>query len=248
MEGLEAILDGILRDIATLPERAMQMSLLRQRLGALEPEDIARILSTVYTKNPALPTVKRLKGILVDPAGLREVLGAKKCKLIYLAALEMGFKKVGRLFTDLPPYREGVSGYDKEEEAKMELLSLGLRRTLSKSNVKDTLDRLLSDPDPLVISNILNNQRITEREVLKIASKRPNSPQILRLLATHRKWSKNYPVVRAVVLNPYTPPRISMGLLELMLSQDLRLIADDKTLHPQVRLSAKEILEERGGR
>jgi hypothetical protein len=101
-----------------------------------------------------------------------------------------------------------VHGYDKEEEARMELLTLGERRSRSKSNVKDSIDRLLSDPDPIVITNILNNPRVTEREVLKVASKRPNSPGILKLVATHRVWSKRYAVKKAVASNPYSSPRV----------------------------------------
>ncbi|MBI5560086.1 MAG: hypothetical protein HY883_02285 [Deltaproteobacteria bacterium] len=242
---LEKTLKDILKDISALPERAMQLVLLGRRLKPLAPEDTARILSLLYTKEPGLPGVRRLKGILADPEALKEILGPQGHKLTCLASLEMGLRKVSRLFTDLPPHKKGVYGYDKEEEAKMELLSLGQRRALSKTNVKDTLDRLLSDPDPVVVSNLLNNPRITEREALNIASKRPNSPATLKLLVTHRKWSKSYPVVMAVVLNPYTPPRVSTGLLPLLLSQDLKLAANDKTLHPQVRGAAGELLRER---
>lgn len=127
----------------------------------------------------------------------------------------------------------------------MELISLGERRALSKRPVKEVIDRLLSDPDLMVIGNILNNPRTTEKEVLKVASKRPNSPAILKLVAGHRKWSKRYDVMKAIALNPYTPPRVSVALLEGLMTQDLRAIADDKTLHPQVKEAAKDIVKER---
>ncbi|HLE08432.1 MAG TPA: hypothetical protein VI914_02230 [Thermodesulfobacteriota bacterium] len=243
MEELEELLSKLLKDIMSLPERPMQLRLLGKRLSSLPPEKIAGLLSALYTKDRSFSHA--LKSLLVDPQGLKDMLGARKYRLTYLASIEMGFKKVSRLLTDLPPHKKGVRGYDKEEEAKMEFLSLGQRRALSKSPAKDTLDRLLSDPDPMVIQNILNNPRITEKEAVRIASKRPNSPSVLKLLATHRKWATSYTVARAVVLNPYTPPRISVSLLELLLTQDLKLIARDRTLHPQVRMGANDLLEER---
>ncbi|MBI5599016.1 MAG: hypothetical protein HY890_04690 [Deltaproteobacteria bacterium] len=245
MEKLSQILNELLRDVESLPERTMQLGLLGRKLSGLKPDEIARLLNMLYAKEANLPASRRLKSMLIDPEGIREAIGPDRYKLTYLASIELGFKKVSRLFTDLPPHKKGVVGYDKEEEARMELLSLGQRRALSKGGMKDTLDRLLSDPDPTVIANLLSNPRITEREVLKIASKRPNSPQILKLLATHGKWSKRYAIVTAIVLNPYTPPRISTALLELLLSQDLKLVAADSTLHPQVRMGAGELLKER---
>ena len=138
-----------------------------------------------------------------------------------------------------------MHGYSEEEEAKMEFVTLGERRAMAKTNVKDKLDRLLSDPDVMVINNLLNNPRLTEIEVLKIASKRPNSPKTLKTLATHRKWSKRYSVMKSLVMNPYTPPRISTGFLSFLLLQDLVEVVDNTTLHPQVRAGAEELIEEK---
>ncbi len=126
----------------------------------------------------------------------------------------------------------------------MESITLGERRSLSKRGVKESIDRLLSDPDPVVIGNILNNPRTTEREAVKIASKRPGSTEILKLLASHAKWSKRYAVRKALALNPYSPPRIVIALLEFLMAQDLRLVATDGSLHEQVRRGAEELLNE----
>jgi len=245
MEEIEELLLKVLSDLAALPEDEMGIALLGKRLSALSPEDAAHFFELLYNRNPQELVIKRVRHMLINPEALKRALGAPACRQIYLAALKFGYTKISRLFTDLPPYRKGLAGYDKEEEMKMEHISLGQRRSMSKRNIKDTIDRLLSDPDPMVIGNILNNPRVTEREVLKIASKRPNSPAILALLSSHRVWSKRYAVIKAIAQNPYTQPRISVALLELMLSQDLKRIADDSTVHPQVSLSAKDLLNER---
>ena len=246
MNNLEDFLKVLLKDLSSLPEERMQFTLLCERFSCLEPDEVAKVLDLLYRKGIHDETARRAQSILVSPENLEEILGKERFKRTYLASLDLKLKRVSRLFTNLPPHKSGFYGYDKEEEAKMEFISLGQRRSMAKGFVKDILDRLLSDPDPMVIGNLLNNPRITEREVVKIASKRPNSPVILKLLAEHRKWSRRYNVIKAVVQNPYTPPRISIGLMGFLLTQDLRIIAKDKTLHPQVKSSAEDILDERG--
>lgn len=247
MENLEALAAKILSDIYALPEEKMRLGLLGRTLSGLKPEDIARVLDIMFKKDRVDASARCVRSMLVDPRSLKSMLGADVYRRTYLVSLKLGLKKVSRYFTDIAPRKAGQAGYDKEEEARMEFMTLGQRRAMSKSSVKDTLDRLLSDPDPVVVNNLLNNPRMTEKDVLKIASKRPNSPEILRLLSGHRVWSKRYAVIKAIVLNPYTPPRISVALLDSMLVQDLKLVAGDSTVHPQTKLGARELLEERTG-
>lgn len=243
---LIAFVKRLVKDMASLPEHSMKIQLLGRRLASLESKEAAVVLNAFYDKDSEyLIDFRKAKALMADPKEVVSAIGKEKSRLIYLASLDLDLQRVGRFFTDLPPHKKGISGYDKEEEAKMELLTLGERRALSKGWIKDKLDRLLSDPDPIVITNILNNPRVTEKEVLKIASKRPNSPNIMKLISTHMRWGLRYAIRKALVQNPYTPPRIALGLLEFLFSQDLKDVAIDGSLHPQVRMAAKERLQER---
>jgi hypothetical protein len=242
MQKLKEIFTGLLRDAASLPDDKMRAEAFSRRVKTLDAAEVALLLDMLYGA-PLVSSVRKLKATLVSPDMLMEALGPEKYRNTYLSALEMGLKKISGLFTDLPPLKKGLYGYSEEEEAKMEFLTLGMRRSLARTNIKDTLDRLLSDPDPVVIRNVLDNPRITEKEVLKVASKRPNSPQILKLIATHTRWSKRYDVIKAIVQNPYTPPRISIAMLDFLLRQDLKKIASDSTLHPQVRSGATRAMD-----
>lgn len=246
MKDLQGFVLKFLNDMAALPEDPMRVELLGRRLKGLGPAGAAAFLHALY-RLPDDDDVRKAKSLMVDPVGVRSAVGGELYKRIYLASIEGGFRKVSRFFTDLPPFKEGPGGYDKEEDAKMESTTLGERRALSKSLLRDKLARLLSDPDPMVIRNLLDNPKITERDVLKIASKRPNSARILKTIAVHRVWSRRYDVVKALVLNPYALPRVAIALLEVLLTQDLKAIAGDRSLHPQVIKSAEELVEERGG-
>lgn len=120
---------------------------------------------------------------------------------------------------------------------------MGEKRSLAKGIKKDTLDRLLYDPDPHVIRNLLNNPRITEMDVIKIASKRPNSGEVLTEVFNNKKWAEIYSIKRALVKNPYTPTGLSLGLLHFMLIQDLKEISRDGTIHPAIRKAAEDLLK-----
>lgn len=246
MEDLDAFVEELLNGLAALPEERMRLDLLGRRLGAIDPEDAARCLDEIYKAGPQ-PRNRICRATLVNHDSLKEILGKDAYSRISKAAVRLGFGKVARLFSDLRPVKAGLSGYDKEEEAAMEFISLGRRRSLARSRIKDTIDRLLSDPDPVVVANLLNNPRITEKEVLKIASKRPGSPAILKLIAGHRVWSKRYDVVKAVAMNPYAPPKVSVALLEFLMTQDLKALSEDRNVHPAVRQGAHELLAQRGG-
>ncbi|OGP12947.1 MAG: hypothetical protein A2052_05590 [Deltaproteobacteria bacterium GWA2_54_12] len=245
MPDIEALAAKLFNDISGLPEERMRLALLCKTLSTLAPFDAARLLDTIYNKDIEDKSASIVRSLMVDDEAVHSQIGDGAYNSIYLAALRGGLTRISRLFTEFEPHKKGVSGYDEEEFIKMEHLTLGERRALSKSQLKKNIDMLLSDPDPIVIGNLLGNPRITEREILKIASKRPNSGRILKLIALHPKWSKRYEVAKAVALNPYTLPRISIALIEKMLTQDLSAISEDGTIHPEVRESAKDLLLDR---
>ena len=245
MEDLDSFVEELLNGLVALPEEKMRLDLLGRRLGAIDPEDAARCLDEIYRAG-ANRKSRIARATLIDHDGLKEAIGKGAYRQISEAAIRLGFGKVSRLFSDLLPVKAGLSGYDKEEEAAMEFISLGRRRSLARSRIKDTIDRLLSDPDPVVVANLLNNPRITEKEVLKIASKRPGSPAILKLIVSHRVWSKRYDVIKAVAMNPYASPKVSVALLEFLMTQDLKVLSEDRNVHPALRLGAKELLAQRG--
>ena len=245
---LEAITARLLADLAALPESGMRLALFSRTLASLQPEEGSGIIGIILKKGPEDAGAAIVRAILVDNDGVLKSLGQAQYDSIYLASLRLGLVRVSRFFTDFEAHREGVSGYEEEEFIKTAHLTLGERRGLAKSHLIRHLEKLLSDPDPEVVENLLNNPRITEKEVLKIASKRPNSPVVLKRVALHNKWSKRYDVLKAISRNPYAPTRVSIALVEFMLSQDLSAISEDTTIHPEVKQAAKEVLAEKGGK
>jgi len=246
MESLGEYLKHFLKEVLSLPEDKMRLAMVGEKLKNLQPDEIARLLDMAYRNSEYSVDIKRFLAVIVRPGVLEEALGKELFKKTYINSMELGLEKVSRLFTNLPASKIGPAGYDKEEEAKMEYLTLGERRALAKTSVKDNLDRLASDPDPIVITYLLNNPKTVERDVVRIISKRPNSGKILELIAKHEKWSRRYSVKKSLVLNPYTPTRVSTALMEFMMTQDIKYVMENKSLHVQLKAAARDVLMGRG--
>lgn len=247
MKEESAYLEKLIGRLSTLSEDKMRLAYLKDSLKGLKPDFIAGILHLLYTGELDSQGERELKALFVDPLSLKIVLGKRKCRETYLSAMEMKLDRITPFFTNLRPRKSASKQEVREEDGKDSYEPLGMRRTLSKGSIKNTLDKLLFDTDPMIIGNLLNNPRLVRLQVLKIASARPARPEILLLLARHAKWGKEYGVRLALTMNPYSPPRLSIALLELLNRRDQKQVATDETLHGQLRRSAQEILRDESG-
>ena len=123
--------------------------------------------------------------------------------------------------------------------------TLGLRISLARRTTPRIIERLIHDPDEKVIQTILENPRLTEAEVLKISSSLRTPPSILATIAHNQRWICRYKVKLSLAYNPNAPLRVSMGLLPLLLRQDLADIAQDQALPEPVREKAGRLLEKK---
>jgi hypothetical protein len=121
-------------------------------------------------------------------------------------------------------------------------VSPGERTTAARGTDRLVLDRLLHDRDPRVISALLDNARIVERDVVRICAMRPTSAAILELVAAHRRWGPRYRVRKALAFNPASPFALSRPLLPTLLRQDLAELADSQVLSPELREEVRAIL------
>jgi hypothetical protein len=88
---------------------------------------------------------------------------------------------------------------------------VGFRISLARRPAPRLIDRLLFDPDARVVRTILQNPRLTEAEVIKLAASRRASPGALEVIAQSDRWIARYPVELALANNPVTPLRVVLG-------------------------------------
>lgn len=122
-------------------------------------------------------------------------------------------------------------------------LTLGERKALARGHQRPVLEHLLRDPHPQVIAILLANPRVTERDVLAIASRRPAAPAALGAVFASARFRSRYPVRKALAANPHTPAHLALRVVSTLRTNDLAELATDGTLEEVVRDFARALLE-----
>lgn len=230
-------------------------------LAALESGDLrARKAAALLAAAPADEAVAALAEVLVfakqrsDPASaaLEGILRAVRMHLPQLdqerllrAAEAAQLMPVQTLFTRTEARRSFDRDREQWVDKEMQARTLGQRRQLARSQDRVLLARLAADQDTTVVRQVLQNPRCTEREALIAASRRPARAQVLEEVFRSPRWSANRRVRRALALNPYSPPALAAAALALLTAPDLREVANDGTLSPEVRVQARQLLSNR---
>ncbi len=121
-------------------------------------------------------------------------------------------------------------------------LTLGERKNLARRPSRRLMDRLLADPHPSVIQNLLDNSVTTEDDIVRLAAKRPLRSEIMVEIARHPRWNVRRRVRLALVLNPGCPPDLGVPLVGLLLRSELETLVQITGVHPEIRQAALERL------
>jgi hypothetical protein len=145
--------------------------------------------------------------------------------------------------------RPGAGGRSNEpgvpDYGKGRPLALGERKALARKPTRVLMDRLLCDPHPDVIRSLLGNCRITEDDVVKMASKRQRNPEVLVAIAESPKWLRSRRVGVALACNPDAPIDIGTRVVRLLLRPDLEMLASSPKVPNEVRQICLELLQRR---
>ena len=124
-------------------------------------------------------------------------------------------------------------------------LTLGERKALASRPDRRMLERLFADPHPDVIRRLLSNPRVTEADVMRLASRRPSRPELLAEIARSRTWIHRARVRMAIMLNPDTPLEIAVPISGLLVRQELRLVVQATHVAAPIRALCMERLARR---
>ncbi|MBA2356003.1 MAG: hypothetical protein H0V80_15225 [Acidobacteria bacterium] len=102
---------------------------------------------------------------------------------------------------------------------------------------------LIRDPNRMVASAVLSSPKLTDTEIEHFARMQNVSEEVLRVIGTHRTWTKNYAVAAALVKNSRTPPSVSMALLPRLQEREIKSLAVDRNIPESVRLAARKYLQ-----
>lgn len=226
-----------LRRLGAVPEPAMRAALWRERLAATPPEDAVALLEVLFVALDRAEPDARMAWLALLGV-VEELRGGPLATGIYAAARVAGATRVQALWLQPPPARPEELNppripFDPERE-----VTLGERRAWARKPDRAVLDRLLADPDPGVIRNLLANPRLVEADVVRMAARRPNTAACLRAIFQHPRWGRRLPVVEALIYNPHTPVDLACGLAAWLDTGLARQVAESPAVHPLVREEA----------
>jgi hypothetical protein len=98
---------------------------------------------------------------------------------------------------------------------------------------------LIRDANRLVASAVLDSPKLTDSEVEAIALMKNVSEEVLRVVGTKRDFAKNYTVIHNLVKNARTPIGTSLGLINRILTSDLRALSRNKNIPEVLRKTAQ---------
>jgi len=230
------------RRLAVLIDPEQRARALGTLLAHHDPEMIAAVLAQVIeAADRRLPGADLLVKAMISP-GLRFVWDEGLALQVVAHARRSGRFDLAGMFLDLPPLDARLEPPPPPLPKAMAKVPLGVRRALARRNDIGLIERLLGDPDPAVIENLLNNPRITELEVVRMAARSPVREEVLKAIARHPRWGVRQRVLVTLAHNPGTPTGITLGLLHLLLDQDLQALARDGRLSQVVTSRAEALL------
>ena len=208
-------------------------------LARLPPTDAAELLHEVIQ----LARTGDEEATCVLPAFTR-ALDLEAAAIPYAPELKriavlMEQEDVEGLFQGGDPAREYDEDAAKRADARLFSQSLGyLKEKARRTRNPDELARLAVASDPSVVRNVLVNPRLTEELVIRIAARRPARPEPLEEIWRSARWSVRPGVRRALVFNPYLPPRVGSKIVPLLPRADLLEVVANRGLADTLREQA----------
>ena len=239
--------DRFKRVILSLPEVELRVGWLRETLTPLPIERAAELLDRLCEDgeraDPDAREVVLAVALLFAGLGdcefverLREEATARK-----LLSLDRLLRRAPRTphhersFQELP-----VPDYGTGRE-----LTVGERRSLARRPNRRSFEKLLLDPHPLVITQLLHNPRLVEDDVVRMVARRPARVDVLEAIARMPRWLSRQRVRLALLLNPGTQPSIAMPLLGACTRVELREVVTSTDTPLALRVTARELLQRR---
>jgi hypothetical protein len=242
--------DAIVRATLSIPEAELRVAYMKSVLRGADVVELAAPLDVVCARaEQAEPAAREALVALVDAfqdpslASIVQLLREEAVGVPHLALERLVRQPVSIVPRprEIPePEEDRIPDYGRGRP-----LTLGERKSLARKPDRKMTERLLRDPHPDVIRQLLANPKLTEDDVLSLASRRPCRPDVLQEIARTPRWAHRPRVRMALVLNPDTPLDVTAPLVGLLIRQELRLVATSTTVAPALRALCLEHLDRR---
>ena len=104
---------------------------------------------------------------------------------------------------------------------------------------------LIKDSNKMVSRAVIRSPAITDNEVMKFAKNKSLDEEIIGYIARRKKWTRQYRLKKALILNPKTPLNVALNFLAYMRLNDLREVARSRGTSPGVAKAAKQAVKKK---
>jgi hypothetical protein len=231
------------RVLLALPELGLRIGWLRDHLAEIPVADAARQLNALCEEsersNPDAREAHLALALAVISLGECATVDALR-KVAQTARLFSLERMLRRGPAPLAAQEPSVPDYGAGRE-----LTLGERKSLARRPNRQSFEKLLGDPHPLVIRQLLKNSKLVENDVVKLVTRRPLAPAVIQEIAQAPTWLCRRRVRMSILLNPGSPASVTMPLLGVSTRTELREIVASTDAAVVLRATALELLERR---
>lgn len=121
-------------------------------------------------------------------------------------------------------------------------LSLGERRSMARRPTRLQIEKLVLDPDPGVLAQLLQCSGLREEDALLVAARRPVPSGSLETLVQSNRWMARSRIRHALILNPYSPHGLVLPLVITLTREDIAIVASSMSINPGLRRAATELM------
>lgn len=241
------VAERIKRVLLSLPDASLRVGWLLDNLTRLPPNEAAAALDDLARQNEAADPAAKEAMLAVamllasDPESSLVAMLRRETAAQRLFSLARPLRRAPKPVVQALPAKDlPVPDYGTGRE-----LTLGERRSLARRPNRAHFDKLLSDPHPMVIQQLLQNPKITEEDVVRLVTIRPARAEVMREVVLSHRWLRRSRVRLAILLNPGSPPEIVMPLVPLCSRPELRELVGSTDTSVVLRATALELLERR---
>lgn len=155
---------------------------------------------------------------------------------------------VNKILGELKFEEDSISGERISMLNRVLKMNMRDRMKLAMKGDREARNILIRDPNRIVAQAVVQNPKITDQEIEKIAVMRTVPEEVLRLIAINRIWARNYQIMMKLAQNPRTPLSNSMTILTRLQTKDLLAMSKNRNISEAIRKQSFRLASARMGR
>jgi len=155
---------------------------------------------------------------------------------------------VSKILGELSAEDDEISGERISMINRIMRMGMKDRVKLATKGDREARNILIRDPNRIVAQAVVQNPRITEQEVEKIAAMRSVPEDVLRQIAINRNWARNYSIMHNLARNPRTPISNVISILTRLQLRDLQAMVKNRNVSDAIRKQSLRLVTARQGR